>query len=65
MIVHELDVLGEPRNGPVQKELEKITTVITVPQVFIDGVYFGSAESVDELVAQKTLTSTLKEKGVL
>ena len=33
MTVHELDTLGEPRNGPVQQELEKKTKVITVPQV--------------------------------
>eukprot|EP00445_Apocalathium_hangoei_P023546 CAMPEP_0203896170 /NCGR_PEP_ID=MMETSP0359-20131031/38927_1 /ASSEMBLY_ACC=CAM_ASM_000338 /TAXON_ID=268821 /ORGANISM="Scrippsiella Hangoei, Strain SHTV-5" /LENGTH=78 /DNA_ID=CAMNT_0050818783 /DNA_START=156 /DNA_END=392 /DNA_ORIENTATION=- len=63
MTVHELDTIGEPRNGPVQQELEKLTGVITVPQVFIDGKYFGNASSVDDLVSLGTLESTFKGAG--
>lgn len=64
MTVHELDLLGEPRNGPVQQELQKITGVITVPQVFINGKFAGPAEAFDEKVAAKTLDTYLKEQGV-
>ena len=31
--VLELDIMGEPRNGPAQQELQKITGVLAVPQV--------------------------------
>jgi glutaredoxin-related protein len=65
MVVHELDNMGEPRNGPVQHELEKITGVVTVPQVFINGCYFGNAADVDKMVTQKSLRSRLQEQGVL
>ena len=41
MDVTELDVLGEPRNGPVQQQLEKRTKILTVPQVFLNGKFIG------------------------
>ena len=37
----DLDTMGEPRNGPVQQELNKITGVMSVPQVFVKGKFFG------------------------
>jgi len=49
MTVHQLDTLGEPANGPVQQELEKITGQLTVPQVFIGGKFVGGADFFDEL----------------
>jgi len=38
MTVHELDTMGEPRNGPVQQELQKITKIITVPVIISSGI---------------------------
>jgi len=64
MIVHKLDRLNEPRNGPVQQELKKITGVITVPQVFVNGVFAGEAETFDKKAQAGTLDAFLKEQGV-
>ena len=64
MIVHELDSLGEPRNGPVQQELQKRTGILTVPQVFISGKFFGDASAVDRKVDAGTLVAELQAEGV-
>jgi len=60
MMVFELDELGEPRNGLVQQELEKITGVLTVPQVFVDGEFIGGANDIDELRSTNMLKKTLQ-----
>eukprot|EP00239_Pterosperma_sp_CCMP1384_P002356 CAMPEP_0197849632 /NCGR_PEP_ID=MMETSP1438-20131217/12759_1 /TAXON_ID=1461541 /ORGANISM="Pterosperma sp., Strain CCMP1384" /LENGTH=58 /DNA_ID=CAMNT_0043462411 /DNA_START=292 /DNA_END=468 /DNA_ORIENTATION=- len=54
--------MGEPRNGPVQQELEKITGVITVPQVFINGKFWGTNDKVKTL-GQNQLQSELSAAG--
>lgn len=63
MTVYELDKLGEPRNGPVQQELQGITGVLTVPQIFIAGKYFGNASDVDGMVGQGSLKERLLAAG--
>lgn len=63
MAVHELDEMGQPRNGPVQQALERITGVLTVPQVFIDGKYFGNASTVDDMKKNRTLEDDLRGAG--
>lgn len=63
MTVYQLDQLGEPANGPVQQELEKIIGVISVPQVFVDGKFFGVGGDVEELKAAGTVKSKLTELG--
>lgn len=63
MVVHQLDTMGEPRNGPVQQELKKISGVLSVPQVFINGAFMGEAETVDEMVRKKTLVETFTTAG--
>jgi glutaredoxin len=45
----ELDQLGEPRNGPVQQELQKRTGDITVPQVFYNDEFIGNNEAIQNL----------------
>jgi len=66
MVVHQLDTLGEPANGPVQQELEKITGQLTVPQVFVDGKFIGGRSEIDELQAAGTLGQTMlqTDKGM-
>ena len=51
--VIELDKAGEPRNGPVQKELEKKTGTLTVPQVFANGKFFGSDDDIKKMGGEK------------
>lgn len=63
MTIHELDELGEPRNGPVQRELEKITNILTIPQVFIEGKFFGEAATIDKLKSNNELRKMLAQAG--
>ena len=45
--VTELDVIGEPRNGPVQQLLKKKSGRTTVPQVFVNGEFVGGDDDID------------------
>jgi glutaredoxin len=60
MSVYQLDLYQEPANGPVQQELNKMTGVLSVPQVFVDGKFIGSGEKMEELAAAGTLKETLQ-----
>lgn len=63
LTILELDTMGEPRNGPVQQELQRISGVITVPQVYVNGKYIGSDEQIKALDAAGELRKTLTEAG--
>jgi len=63
MTVHHLDTLGEPKNGPVQQELEKITGIMSVPQVFVKGKFIGNGQTIDDLKAAGTLRTKMEEAG--
>jgi glutaredoxin-related protein len=65
MTDHVLDLLGEPANGPVQQELEKITGQLTVPQVFVSGKFVGGADFFDELreKGSEAIPEFFKEQG--
>lgn len=63
MIVHQLDELKEPANGPVQQELNKITGTLTCPQVFVGGKFMGQGKEMEDLKGAGKLKSTLEEAG--
>ncbi|KAJ1453591.1 glutaredoxin-2 [Pelagophyceae sp. CCMP2097] len=57
----ELDTLGEPRNGPVQQALEKITGTISTPQVFgSNGKFVGGNDALQKLHGEGKLAALLK-----
>ena len=57
--VTELDVIGEPRNGPVQQLLKKKSGRTTVPQVFVNGEFVGGDDDMKRLASAGTLESAL------
>ena len=57
--VTELDVLGEPRNGPVQQLLKKKSGRTTVPQVFVNGEFVGGDDDMKRLASAGALESAL------
>ena len=57
--VTELDVLGEPRNGPVQQLLKKKSGRTTVPQVFVNDEFIGGDDDMKRLAAAGALESAL------
>ena len=58
--VTELDVIGEPRNGPVQQLLKKKSGRTTVPQVFVNGEFVGGDDDMKRLASAGALESALK-----
>ena len=60
MDVTELDVLGEPRNGPVQQLLKKKSGRTTVPQVFVNGEFIGGDDDMKRLASAGTLEAEMK-----
>ena len=59
MDVTELDVIGEPRNGPVQQLLKKKSGRTTVPQVFVNGEFVGGDDDMKRLASAGALESAL------
>ena len=59
MVVTELDVIGEPRNGPVQQLLKKKSGRTTVPQVFVNGEFVGGDDDMKRLASAGALESAL------
>ena len=57
--VIELDVIGEPRNGPVQQLLKKTSGRTTVPQVFINAKFIGGDDDMIRLASAGGLESAL------
>ena len=57
--VIELDVIGEPRNGPVQQLLKKKSGRTTVPQVFVNGEFVGGDDDMKRLASAGALESAL------
>ena len=57
--VIELDVIGEPRNGPVQQLLKKKSGRTTVPQVFVNDEFIGGDDDMKRLAAAGALESAL------
>ncbi|GMH58328.1 hypothetical protein TrLO_g7363, partial [Triparma laevis f. longispina] len=53
--VWELDVLGEPENGPVQKELKKKSGVESTPQLFFKGGFIGDNSALQKMGREKLL----------
>ncbi|GMH94873.1 hypothetical protein TrST_g7753 [Triparma strigata] len=47
--LHDLDLLGEPENGPVQKELSKISNITSTPQLFFGGKFVGDNGSLQKM----------------
>ena len=60
MVVTELDVIGEPRNGPVQQLLKKKSGRTTVPQVFVNGEFVGGDDDMKRLASAGALDAALK-----
>ena len=60
MDVTELDVIGEPRNGPVQQLLKKKSGRTTVPQVFVNGEFVGGDDDMKRLASAGALDAALK-----
>ena len=60
MEVTELDVIGEPRNGPVQQLLKKKSGRTTVPQVFVNGEFVGGDDDMKRLASAGTLEAAMK-----
>ena len=59
MHVLELDVMGEPRNGPVQQLLKKKSGRTTVPQVFVNDEFIGGDDDMKRLASAGGLESAL------
>ena len=59
MDVTELDVIGEPRNGPVQQLLKKKSGRTTVPQVFVNGEFVGGDDDMKRLASAGALDAAL------
>ena len=57
--VTELDVIGEPRNGPVQQLLKKKSGRTTVPQVFVNDELIGGDDDMKRLAAAGALEAAL------
>ena len=57
--VIELDVIGEPRNGPVQQLLKKTSGRTTVPQVFINSKFIGGDDDMKCFASAGALESAL------
>ena len=57
--VTELDVIGEPRNGPVQQLLKKTSGRTTVPQVFVNGEFVGGDDDMKRLASAGGLEAAL------
>lgn len=60
----ELDDCGEPRNGDVQRILEKISNIRTVPQIFIAGRSVGGGDDIERLHNRKKLIPMMKKAGI-
>ena len=60
MDVTELDVIGEPRNGPVQQLLKKTSGRTTVPQVFINSAFIGGDDDLKRLSSAGALEAAMK-----
>lgn len=63
MEVYQLDQMGEPPNGPVQLELEKVTGMKSVPQVFVGGKFIGDGSKIEGLQSGGTLKKELEDAG--
>lgn len=60
VLILEIDKLGEPRNGPVQQELQKRSGILSVPQVFKgDGTFVGADDKIQELARGGALKAAL------
>ena len=57
--VTELDSIGEPRNGPVQQLLKKMSGRTTVPQVFVNDEFIGGDDDMKRLASAGGLESAL------
>mmetsp|Transcript_97965 Transcript_97965/g.299426 ORF Transcript_97965/g.299426 Transcript_97965/m.299426 type:complete len:257 (-) Transcript_97965:149-919(-) len=63
MDVIELDLMGQPRHGPIQQALRLKTGSSTVPQAFVNGSYIGGCQEIENLQRQGQLLSTLQRLG--
>ena len=55
----QLDQMGEPRNGPVQQELQKRSGILSVPQVFFNGEFIGENSDIQQMNKENQLASKL------
>ncbi|CAK9075459.1 unnamed protein product [Durusdinium trenchii] len=63
MTVIELDLMGEPRHGPIQQVLRKHTGSSTVPQAFVNGTYIGGCQEMSNLHTRGELLPMLQRLG--
>lgn len=61
--VYELDHMGQPRNGPVQQALQKISGELATPQLFVGGDFLGTWEMASELNNKGDLEGALRANG--
>eukprot|EP00929_Paragymnodinium_shiwhaense_P007099 TRINITY_DN11104_c0_g1_i2.p1 TRINITY_DN11104_c0_g1~~TRINITY_DN11104_c0_g1_i2.p1 ORF type:complete len:110 (-),score=31.49 TRINITY_DN11104_c0_g1_i2:316-645(-) len=63
MDVIELDLMGQPRHGPIQQALRAKTGSSTVPQAFVNGTYVGGCQELSNLQSSGQLMAKLQQLG--
>jgi len=63
MDIIELDLMGQPRHGPIQQVLRQKTGSSSVPQAFVNGTYVGGCQEMEALHAQGQLLPKLRSLG--
>eukprot|EP00930_Biecheleria_cincta_P016548 TRINITY_DN1341_c0_g4_i1.p1 TRINITY_DN1341_c0_g4~~TRINITY_DN1341_c0_g4_i1.p1 ORF type:complete len:210 (+),score=29.30 TRINITY_DN1341_c0_g4_i1:203-832(+) len=63
MDVIELDLMGQPRHGPIQQVLRQRTGSSTVPQGFVNGQYIGGCQEICNMHAAGQLVPLLQRLG--
>ena len=59
-VLHELDQLGEPRNGPVQQALKEKSGITSTPQVFFGAKFIGDDGKIQALAKAGTLVEAVQ-----
>jgi glutaredoxin 3 len=63
MDIIELDLMGQPRHGPIQQVLRQWTGSSTVPQAFVNATYIGGCQDIESLHQQGQLVPRLRQLG--
>merc|ERR1711879_627667 len=63
MDIIELDIMGQPRHGPIQQALKAKTGSSTVPQAFVNGSYIGGCQEIENLHRRGQLLPQLQRLG--
>ena len=63
-MIHELDAMGEQRNGDVQAILKAVTGCGSVPQVFVAGEFYGGGDDMLRMQRDGSLLRILQAAGL-